>query len=97
MLEAMHASSDYAPALLASFSISTCTCGEIVAVISALKSCSKKNGRDFASLSILRAVAIGRGGIDGRRRLMGSEVNLIFCFEKLASSPGEPCALSEAA
>jgi len=28
---------------------------------------------------------------------MGAEVILIFCFEKLASSLGEQCGLSEAA
>jgi class 3 adenylate cyclase len=33
----------------------------------------------------------------GEESLMGGEVNLIFRFEKLASSLGESCALSEAA
>jgi class 3 adenylate cyclase len=33
----------------------------------------------------------------GEESLMGGEVNLIFRLEKLASSLGEPCALSEAA
>jgi len=33
----------------------------------------------------------------GEESLMGGEVNLIFRLEKLASSIGERCALSEAA
>ena len=33
----------------------------------------------------------------GEESLMGGEVNLIFRLEKLASSIGEPCGLSEAA
>jgi len=33
----------------------------------------------------------------GEESLMGGEVNLIFRLEKVASSLGEPCCLSEAA
>ena len=33
----------------------------------------------------------------GEKSLMGSEVNLIFRLEKLASSLGEPCCVSETA
>jgi class 3 adenylate cyclase len=33
----------------------------------------------------------------GEESLMGDEVNLIFRLEKLASSLGEPCVLSETA
>jgi class 3 adenylate cyclase len=33
----------------------------------------------------------------GEESLVGSEVNLIFRLEKLASSLGEPCCVSEAA
>ena len=33
----------------------------------------------------------------GEESLMGGEVNLIFRLEKLASSLGEPCCLSETA
>jgi len=42
-------------------------------------------------------VAIGGVVSMGEESLMGSKVNLIFCFERLASSLGEPCALNEAA
>ena len=33
----------------------------------------------------------------GEESLIGSEVNLIFRLEKLASSLGEPCRMSESA
>jgi class 3 adenylate cyclase len=33
----------------------------------------------------------------GEESLIGSEVNLIFRLEKLASSLGEPCCMSESA
>jgi adenylate cyclase len=70
---------------------------EIVAVISALKELQRKEWPDFRFIVHLGAVAIGGIASMGEGSLMGGEVNLIFRLEKLASSIGEPCALSEAA
>jgi adenylate cyclase len=73
------------------------TLEEIVAVISALKEFQKKGGPDFRFVVHFGPVAIGGIASMGEESLMGSEVNLIFRLEKLASSIGEPCALSKAA
>jgi adenylate cyclase len=70
---------------------------EIVGVISALKEFQKKGGPDFRFVVHFGPVAIGGIASMGEESLMGSEVNLIFRLEKLASSIGEPCALSESA
>ena len=70
---------------------------EIVAVISALKEFQKKGEPDFRFVVHFGSVAIGGIASMGEESLMGSEVNLIFRLEKLASSIGERCALSEAA
>jgi adenylate cyclase len=70
---------------------------EIVRVISALKEFQKKGGPDFRFVVHFGPVAIGGIASMGEESLMGSEVNLIFRLEKLASSIGEPCALSESA
>ena len=70
---------------------------EILAVISALKELQRKEWPAFRLVVHFGAVAIGGVASMGEESLMGGEVNLIFRLEKLASSLGEPCALSEAA
>ena len=70
---------------------------EIVAVIYALKELQRKEWPEFRFVVHFGAVATGGIASMGEESLMGGEVNLIFRLEKLASSIGEPCALSEAA
>jgi class 3 adenylate cyclase len=70
---------------------------EIVAVISALKEFQRKEWPEFRFVVHFGAVAIGGVASMGEESLMGGEVNLIFRLEKLASSLGEPCCLSETA
>ena len=70
---------------------------EIVAVISALKELQRKEWPEFRFVVHFGPVAIGGVASMGEESLMGGEVNLIFRLEKLASSLGEPCTLSEAA
>jgi adenylate cyclase len=70
---------------------------EIVSVISALKELLKKEWPDFRFIVHFGPVAIGGVASMGEESLMGGEVNLIFRLEKLASSMGAPCALSESA
>jgi class 3 adenylate cyclase len=68
-----------------------------MSVISALKKFERKEWPEFRFVVHFGAVAIGGVASMGEESLMGGEVNLIFRLEKLASSLGEPCALSEAA
>ncbi|HEX3620184.1 MAG TPA: adenylate/guanylate cyclase domain-containing protein [Candidatus Udaeobacter sp.] len=75
----------------------TTTPKEIVAVISALKELQRQKWPEFRFVVHFGAVAIGGVASMGEESLMGGELNLIFRLEKLASSLGEPCALSEAA
>jgi adenylate cyclase len=70
---------------------------EIVAVISALKELQRKEWPEFRFVVHFGAVAIGGVATMGEESLMGGELNLIFRLEKLASSLGEPCCLSETA
>jgi adenylate cyclase len=70
---------------------------EIVAVISALKELQRQKWPEFRFVVHFGAVAIGGVASMGEESLIGGELNLIFRLEKLASSLGEPCALSEAA
>lgn len=70
---------------------------EIVAVISALKELQRKESPAFRVVVHFGAVAIGGVASMGEESLMGGEVNLIFRLEKLASSLGESCCLSETA
>ncbi len=70
---------------------------EIVAVISALKELQRQKWPEFRFVVHFGAVAVGGVASMGEESLMGGELNLIFRLEKLASSLGEPCALSEAA
>jgi adenylate cyclase len=70
---------------------------EILAVISALKELQRKEWPAFRLVVHFGAVAIGGVASMGEESLMGSDVNLIFRLEKLASSLGEPCCLSETA
>jgi len=71
--------------------------GQIVAVISALKELQRKQWPEFRFVVHFGAVAMGGVAAMGEESLMGGEVNLIFRLEKLASSLGAPCGLSEAA
>ena len=73
------------------------TSEEIVAVISTLRELQGKKWPEFRFVVHFGAVAIGGVASMGEESLMGGEVNLIFRLEKLASSLGEPCAVSEAA
>ena len=73
------------------------TAEEIMSVISAFKKLERKEWLKFRFVIHFGAVAIGGVASMGEESLMGSEVNLIFRLERLASSLGEPCALSEAA
>ena len=70
---------------------------EILAVISALKELQRKESPAFRIVMHFGPVAIGGVASMGEESLMGGEVNLIFRLEKLASSLGESCCLSEAA
>jgi len=70
---------------------------EIMSVISALKELQRKESPVFHIVMHLGPVAIGGVASMGEESLMGGEVNLIFRLEKVASSLGEPCCLSEAA
>ena len=70
---------------------------EIAAVISAFKELQRKQWPEFRFVVHFGAVAIGGVASMGEESLMGSEVNLIFRLEKLASSLGEPCCVSDTA
>jgi adenylate cyclase len=70
---------------------------EIMAVISALKELQRQEGPAFRFVVHFGPVAVGGIASMGEESLIGSEVNLIFRLEKLASSLGEPCCLSETA
>jgi adenylate cyclase len=70
---------------------------EIAAILFALKELQPKEWPEFRFVVHFGPVAIGGVASMGEESLMGGEVNLIFRLEKLASSLGEPCALSEAA
>ncbi len=70
---------------------------EIVAVISALKELQRKESPDFRLVVHFGGVATGGIASMGEESLMGGEVNLVFRLEKLASSLGERCCLSETA
>jgi adenylate cyclase len=70
---------------------------EIVAVLSALKELQRKESPAFRFIVHFGLVAIGGVASMGEESLIGGEVNLIFRLEKLASSLGEPCCVSETA
>src|SRR5437764_4669624 len=70
---------------------------QILAVISELKELQRKDWPEFRFVVHFGPVAIGGVASMGAESLMGGEVNLIFRLEKLASSLGAPCGLSEAA
>ena len=70
---------------------------EILTVISALKDFQRQERPPFRLVVHFGPVAIGGIASMGEESLMGGEVNLIFRLEKLASSLGESCCLSEAA
>ena len=73
------------------------TSEEIAKVLSALKELQGKQTPDFRFVVHFGPVAIGGIASMGEESLMGKEVNLIFRLEKLASSLGERCGLSEPA
>ena len=70
---------------------------QILAVISPLKELQRKDWPEFRFVVHFGPVAIGGVASMGEESLMGGEVNLIFRLEKLASSLGESCCLSETA
>ena len=70
---------------------------EIAAVISALKKLQRKGEPTFRFVVHFGPVAIGGVASMGEESLVGSEVNLVFRLEKLASSLGEPCCVSASA
>jgi adenylate cyclase len=70
---------------------------EIAAVIFAFKELQRKQWPEFRFVVHFGPVAIGGVASMGEESLMGGEVNLIFRLEKLASSLGEPCCVSETA
>ena len=73
------------------------TSEEIAKVLSALKELQGKQMPDFRFVVHFGPVAIGGIASMGEESLMGKEVNLVFRLEKLASSLGERCGLSEPA
>ena len=70
---------------------------EIAAVISAFKELQRKQWPEFRFVVHFGPVAIGGVASMGEESLMGGDVNLIFRLEKLASSLGEPCCVSDSA
>jgi len=70
---------------------------EIVAMIVALKELQRDEKPAFRLVVHLGPVAIGGVASMGEESLIGSEVNLIFRLEKLASSLGESSCVSGAA
>jgi class 3 adenylate cyclase len=70
---------------------------QIVAVISALQQLQRNESLAFRLVVHFGSVAIGDVASMGEESLIGGEVNLIFRLEKLASSLGEPCCISETA
>ena len=70
---------------------------EIVAMILALKESQREERPAFRLVVHFGPVAIGGVASMGEESLIGSEVNLIFRLEKLASSLGEHCCVSETA
>lgn len=70
---------------------------QIVAVISALQQLQRNESLAFRLVVHFGSVAIGDVASMGEESLIGGEVNLIFRLEKLASSLGEPCCVSETA
>ena len=72
------------------------TAKNIVAVIAALKQ-AQTRGPEFRFIIHFGSVAIGGVSAVREETIMGSEVNLVFRFEKLLASLGEPCGISDAA
>jgi adenylate cyclase len=72
------------------------TAKSIVAVIAALKQ-AQIRGPEFRFVVHFGSVAIGGVSAIREETLMGSEVNLVFRFEKLVASLGEPCGISDVA
>ena len=71
--------------------------GDVVSAISALKETQQSGGPPFRFVVHFGNVAIGGVPSTREETLMGSEVNLVFRLEKLLSSLGESCGMSEPA
>jgi len=72
------------------------TAKNIATVIAALKQ-AQTRGPEFRFVVHFGSVAIGGVSAIREETLMGSEVNLVFRFEKLLASLREPCGISDAA
>jgi len=72
------------------------TAKNIVAVIAALKQ-AQTRGPEFRFIIHFGSIAIGGVTAVREETLMGSEVNLVFRFEKLLASLSEPCGISDSA
>jgi adenylate cyclase len=70
---------------------------EIADLTHALKELQRKEWPQFRFVVHFGRVAIGGVASMGEESLMGGEVNLIFRLERLASSLGESCCVSETA
>ena len=70
---------------------------EMVAIISVIKEFQRQEAPKFRFVVHFGSVAIGGVASMGEESLIGGEVNLIFRLEKLASSLGERCCVSESA
>jgi adenylate cyclase len=70
---------------------------DVISAVNALKASQTNDGPPFRFVVHFGIVAIGGVPSTREETLMGSEVNLVFRFEKLLASLGEPCAISDAA
>jgi adenylate cyclase len=82
--------------LLAYWPDETSTAKSIVTVIAALKQAQTRRP-EFRFVVHFGSVAIGGLSAVREETIMGSEVNLVFRFEKLLASLNEPCGISDAA
>jgi class 3 adenylate cyclase len=82
--------------ILAYWPDETNTARSIVAVIATLKQ-AQTSGPEFRFVVHFGSVAIGGVSAVREETIMGSEVNLVFRFEKLLASLNEPCGISDAA
>src|SRR5262245_1877314 len=82
--------------ILAYWPDETNTARSIVAMIATLKQ-AQTSGPEFRFVVHFGSVAIGGVSAVREETIMGSEVNLVFRFEKLLASLNEPCGISDAA
>ena len=69
----------------------------VISTIKALKDTQQSDGPPFRFVVHFGTVAIGGVSSTREETLMGSEVNLVFRLEKVLSTLGESCGVSEAA